>query len=319
MKGHGKALALTAIAAMSSGCFTGWVATQAVGGARFLDEGVREEAVPLDGVQERLSVSLPLAIEYDVDAAGAQSSAPQNKKARPFALTCSTRQHAQDRVYHSAFRYGSKWKKTTAISFLVEAALGAAFLLLDRNRDLNDPMAANDRTGLLAGGFLALDAIGTAAIFFIPRKEVYTVEDKAVVTPIRDDCPEGLVLEIGGDAYPVDALGAIEEAGEIALDAWMRASDGAPGGGLALTFEGRAMPLRVDARERCAWVRARPADTNAPSSTPDAPSDPYGPRDACSTQGQLSADLPRATTAVITVPTGSLSTATSTQAATDSR
>jgi hypothetical protein len=335
-----RALALAALAASTTGCFTGWVTTQAVGGAKFLDEGVREQAVPQDGVEERLAVSIPLAYEYDEAPAGTSPS-PRERTPRPFALTCSTRQYAQDRVYHSAFRYGSKWKKTTAISFLVEAALGAAFLLIDRNRDLSDPEQANDRTGLLVGGFFALDAIGTAAIFFIPRKEVFTVEDKAVMTPIRDDCPEGLVLEIGGTSFPIDALGGIGELGEVALDEWMRATDdSAPGassaGALALTFEGRAMPLRVDARERCAWVRAREG-TNASSASASGASasgasgsgvsgsgtsgsgasasgaSASGAADegVCNTQGRYvtTTDLPRVTTAVITVPTGSLSMA----------
>ena len=284
-----------ALAIGATGCFTSWVTTQALGGARTLDEGVREEIVPIAGVEERLAVSLPLAHEYPAQTTAQRSSAPVPL---PFALACSTRQHARDRVYHSAFRYGSRWKKRTAIAFLVEAALGATFLLIDRNRDRSDPMKANDRTGLFAGGFLAIDAIGTAAIFFVPRKEVYSVDDKAVVTPVREDCPDGLVLDIGGTSFPVDAAGHIGELGEAALDEWMRAQ--APGA-LALTFEGRAMPLRVEGRERCAWVRARQNGT-----TPGASTEP-----ACATVGQLvpTADLPRLTTAVITVPTGALSTA----------
>jgi hypothetical protein len=318
-----KALVLAALA--TSGCFTGWVTTQAVGGAKFLDEGARDETVPQGGVEERLAVSIPLAIDYDYApaAAGTSPSTPQqrDRTERPFALTCSTRQYGQDRVYHSAFRYGSKWKKTTAVSFFIEAALGATFLLIDRYRGTDDPMTANDRTGLLVGGFFALDAIGTAAIFFIPRKEVFTVEDKAVMTPIRDDCPEGLVLEIAGTSFPVDALGGIGELGEVALDEWMRASDGAPGGALALTFEGRAMPLRVDTREKCAWVRAREG-TNAPSASASTASaaeasasgaSASGAADegVCNTPGRYvtTTDLPRVTTAVITVPTGSLSMA----------
>lgn len=305
-----------ASAVTASGCFTSWVTTQAVGTQRFLDEGVREQTVPLAGVQERLAVSIPLAIEYDVDpaAANSQTVAPQTKTARPFALTCSTQQYAQDRIYHSAFRYGSRWKKTAGISFLVEAALGATFLLLDRNRDQTDPMKANDRSGLFAGGFLAIDAVGTLAILFIPRKEVFTVDDKAVVTPIRDDCPDNLVLDIGGSSYPIDAAGRIGEMGEAALDEWMQA----PAGTIALTFEGRPMPLRIEAREQCAWMRARHPNTGVRPGTPDPSStssndarDADATERACSSPGQMvtTMDLPRVTTAVITVPTGSLSMA----------
>lgn len=321
-----RALALTAALA-SSGCFTSWAVVQAIGGQKAFDESVREQTVPLDGVTEKLAVSLPLDVAYEY--AGAVSTGAQEKTPLAFALTCSTKQYARDRTYHSAFRYGSRWKKTTAISFLIEAALGGAFLLIDRNRDQSDPMKANDRSGLLAGAFFALDAVGTAAIFFIPRKEVYTVEDKAVMTPIREDCPEGLVLDIGGTSFPVDAAGHIGDTGELALDDWMRA----PTGTIALTFEGRAMPLQISAREQCAWLRARdPKNTTGnpnspsvasanPSIAPDsAPADDVTTR-ACNASGPYvtTTDLPRRTTAVITVPTGSLSLATSPAPTTDSR
>lgn len=307
-----RALSIT-LALATSGCFSSWAITQAFGTQRILDEGVREQTVPLAGVEERLAVSIPLAIEYDLepavrDTSSPQAVAPQSKRERPFALTCSTKQYARDRVYHSAFRYGSRWKKMTGIAFLLEAALAATFLLLDDNRDTSDPMTANDRSGLLAGGFLAIDAIGTAAIFFIPRKEVFTVAEKAITTPIREDCPDGLALEIGGTSFPVDAAGRIGEIGEAALDDWMRApsdAPGAPGGALALTFEGRAMPLRVTAREMCAWIRAR--HSNDVEGT------------ACRTPGQLVTDLPRFAAAVMTVPTGSLSMAIEPATTTDSR
>jgi hypothetical protein len=63
----------------------------------------------------------------------------------------------------------------------------------------------------------------------------------------------------------------------------------APTGTLALTFAGRALPLQVDAREQCAWMRAR---------HPEEPS-------TCGTTAQL----PRTTTAIIVVPTGTLTAA----------
>ncbi|MGE0403315.1 MAG: hypothetical protein AB7T06_41795 [Kofleriaceae bacterium] len=333
------AAAACAIAVASSGCFTSWAITQGFGAQRILDEGVREQTVPLAGVEEKLAVSLPLDIQYEYGPAapGTSTTTPQTRERTelPFALTCSTKQYAQDRVYHSAFRYGSRWKKTAGVSFLLEAALGAALLMIDRNRGEPEPGMADDRSGLLAGGFLAIDAVGTLAIFFIPRKEVFTVDDKAVMTPIREDCPEGLVLEIAGTSYPVDAAGRIGDVGEAALDEWMRAPDSAPGapgtsGTLALTFGGRAMPLRVEARERCAWIRARQSSTaitgvsNGSTSGATSASDPYAGADApraCSSPGRYvtTADLPRVTTAVISVPTGSLSMATTPAAATDSR
>ena len=199
-----------------AGCATGWITTQATGTQRLLDEDVHEVRVPEAGVDEHLTVTVPLAPQYAGSAA----------EPLPFALTCATEQVGHDRVYHQAFRYGSRWKKETAIAFLVEGALGAALFFTADNQHPG---------GYIYGGFLGLDAAITAPLFFIPRKEIYRTDDSQVVTPVRSDCPEGLALEIGSDTFPVDAAGKIGDVGEAALAEWRKT----PGPPLRVTVAGQ--------------------------------------------------------------------------------
>nr|MBA3397015.1 hypothetical protein [Deltaproteobacteria bacterium] len=150
----------------------------------------------------------------------------------------------RDTVYHSAFRYGSKWKKLTAAMVLIEAGLASAYYFgTDRQKPEEQ----------LAVGFFGLDALGTAVLFFVPRKEIYRVDVRPVTTHLRSDCPEGLVLEIAGESYKVDAAGGIGELGLAALDAWMQA----PSGGLRAVFEDRTIDLPIRAADLCTWNQAR--------------------------------------------------------------
>jgi hypothetical protein len=229
-----------------SGCATGWIAVEAAGGQRALDEDVHEVHVPQPGVDEHLTVTLPLATQYEGTGSAAQPL--------PFALTCSTEQKAHDLVYHQAFRYGSRWKKMTAIAFVVEGAVGAAFLL---TADSNHP------GGYVYGGFLALDAAVTAPLFFIPRKEIYRSDDVPVTTAVRSDCPDGLALEIGGDTFPINAAGKLGELGDTALTEWMKA----PSGPIRVTIAGQARDLPIGDAERCTWAR----DHQGICTTPGAP------------------------------------------------
>lgn len=270
-----RALVTAAVLATTSGCFSFWGLTQITGTQSAWEQNVREETVPLPGVEENLVVTLPLAIEYEpVPYSSAPATTPPAAPTpRPFALTCRAEQRARDTVYRSAFRYGSRWKKLTAISFLAESAIASAILLTG---DRDTPKVQ------LWGGFFAIDAIGTAAIFFIPRKEIYRKDEKAVITPLRSDCPDGLVLEVGGDSFPIDAAGRIGELGETALDQWMAQ----PTGSLQVSLEGRTMLLLVGANEQCAWSRAHHP----------------GPGPSC---GGYAA-LPQGTQGLLTVPAGTL-------------
>jgi hypothetical protein len=205
-----------------SGCATTWIATQASGTQAAWDESVREVRVPQPGIEERLAVSVPLVPQY-----APASSPTTTHEPLPFALTCQTVQTAQDVVYHQAFRYGSRWKKMTAVAFVLESALGAVFLL---SADRDHP------NGYLYGGFLAADAVVTAPLFFIPRKEIYRSNNVTATTPVREDCPDGLALEIGEHTFPVDAAGRIGELGETAFADWQRA----PGPPLRVVMAGQA-------------------------------------------------------------------------------
>ena len=232
-----------------SGCATSWIALQASGTQRALDEGVHEVRVPQPGVDEHLTVSLPLATQVTGAGSAAQPA--------PFALTCTTEQQAHDVVYHQAFRYGSRWKKMTAFAFVLEGALGAALLL---TADSQHP------DGYLYGGFFALDAAITAPLFFIPRKEIYRTDNALVTTPVRSDCPDGLALEIAGDTFPIDAAGKISDVGEAALAAWMKA----PSGAIRVTVAGQARDLYIDEGGRCTWLRdhgGTPCSSYSPATT----------------------------------------------------
>lgn len=187
----------------TTGCFTTWTGLQLSGYPGAPDEKVREVRVPRPGVRERLVVGLT----------------PQN------TFECTGTQTGTDVVYKSGYRYGSTWKKSTAGMFVAEALIATYFALSIKK----DPLNA------LGAGYFALDAIGTAAIFFIPRKEVYKEELSPMMTTIRNACPDGLALDINGESYPINAAGSIGELGQVALDDWMRA----PTGSMQVTFGGQ--------------------------------------------------------------------------------
>jgi hypothetical protein len=199
-------------ALLLSGCATGWIVTEAVGGQRALDENVHEVRVPEPGIQEHLTVTL---------LPGSTSFA------------CAIDQTGPERVYHQAFRYGSRWKKTVALMFVAEAVAGSLFLL---TADDQHPQ------NYLYGGFFALDAAVSAPLFFIPRKEIYRTDDTQVTTSVRNDCPDGLAVAIGSDTFPIDATGKLGDLGTVALGEWLKA----PNGTLRLTIAGQERELYVE-------------------------------------------------------------------------
>lgn len=260
----GPVLGVVAIAATTTGCFTTWAVSRALGGPPW-EEGVREEVVPLPGVTERLTVALPLRPPTPASSSTSTTTtgAIPVAAALPFALQCATHQQGTDSVYHSGIVHGRNWKIATGTAVLVEAASSALFLLATRN----DADPQNRLEGKLAGGFLALDAIGSAVLFFLPRREVVRTDQRVTATPVRADCPDGLTLDVGGDSFVIDAAGRLGEVGDAALAAWMQQ----PAGPLQVTLDGRALDLRVGAAEQCAWQRARdPGNTSACAIAPSA-------------------------------------------------
>ena len=254
------ATALAAVLALASGCATTWTITQASGTQRIWDEHVREVDVPEPGITERLTIDMPVTTQYEpvaAPAAGTTTAPPAPlppPKPLPFALACNVDQAAHDTVYHSAFRYGSFWKKSTAVFFLAEAASAAALLLAGDGQ-------ADDQ---VYGGALAIDAAVTGAIFFIPREEIYRREDRPISTHVRSDCPDGLALAIAGTEYPVDAAGRIGEVGDAALDDWMKR----PAGPIEIHIAGASQPLPLGPDERCAWLRDKDHQTCPAASFP---------------------------------------------------
>ncbi|MBA3542082.1 MAG: hypothetical protein H0T79_20880 [Deltaproteobacteria bacterium] len=239
-----RVILMAALAVSGSGCFSSWTAIQIGNVPAALDESVREASVPQPGVRERLRVRMPLVIEYDqplTPAGSTSTTASPRPPATPrvFALACETTQQATDTVYRSAYRYGTKWKYAAATMFVLETAAAAAFFYSDRSKPENT----------LASAMFAIDALGTAVLFFAPRKEIYRHDTKPVTTIVRDDCPDGLALDIGGEVFPVDAAGRVGELGLAALDAWMRA----PTAPVRLTYGDQRvdLPLRTD--EQCSW------------------------------------------------------------------
>lgn len=268
--------ALAALAALlalgGAGCFASWGAVQLSGSPRLLEEGAREVSVPLPGVRELLAVNLPLTLAVERAPAGSEAAGA----AEPFALACEATQAARDQVHRSAFRYGKKWRYATAAMFVLEAAVAAAYFFSDREAPEH----------LLAAGVLGLDALGTAALFFAPRKEIFRAEERPISSRVRGDCPDGLALDVGGELYPVDAAGRVGELGVAALDAWMQA----PGAPLRVTYAGRTADVPVGLAEQCAWNR---------SHHPDRPELVAG----CPLAGSLA---PRLASARLEVPMGTL-------------
>lgn len=222
-----------------TGCATSWGITQASGGQAILDEHIHNVDVPMAGITEKLSVTLPLAPEYE--PATTTTSAPRTVK--PFALACSSDQYAHDVRYHQAFRYGSTWKKVAATFFIAEGLTAAALLI----------GYGDQPEGQVFGGFFAVDAAVTGALFFAPREDIYRHDVVPIATHVRGDCPDGLELAIGNTVATVDPTGHLGELGDAALDDWMKT----PGAPLELRFAGIREPLLIGADERCTWLRER--------------------------------------------------------------
>lgn len=264
------------VATLLTGCFTTWVGLRAAGYPGAGDEGVREQRVPLPGIDERLVVSL----------------APEKITPSGFSFSCTASQRGRDAMYRASYRYGSGFKKGTAIMFIAEAAMSAVFLLTEPKNEMNKPLQ------VVGGVFFGVDAIGTAALFFIPRKELYSRAEIAVETPIRSVCPEGVMVEIASETFPLNALGELGELGSAAFDQWMSR----PTGALIVTFAGRSAMIDVNDADRCVWQRTRgqgasatAAATAAPPATGYAP----GAASACGTVAHSLA-------AVIVLPVGTL-------------
>lgn len=246
MKAIGWATLLVALTT-STGCFSIWGSTQLAGKATIWDESVREEAVPVPGLHEQLRLSIPLVVETTTSPRPMLASGQPDWNAvvpppvpRPFAFGCSGTQTGEDTVYHSAYRYGRTFKIAYVVGAILEAGYAAAMII---------PASNHDSTRIM-GGLVALDALGTAALTLVPRKDVFRIEPRPAVTSLPTGCPPGLTFAIGADEVDVDAAGHIGEAGDAALDAWMLH----PGAPLVVRFAGTQTTLPITDADRCTWV-----------------------------------------------------------------
>lgn len=252
MNARGVAVGLTALglalAVASTGCATTWAISQAAAGRPPIDENAREEAVPLPGVEEQLEVVLHFSGRPIPQPAGTSSSttAPKPRTDGPLELDCKVTQHGHETLYRASTRYGKSWKKWTAVFFLLEGLSGAALLAF------GDNSAGNLGSGI----YLSLDALGTGILFFAPRRDVYEQKEREVVTDVRNDCPEGLLLELDGRWVPVDALGGVGELGQALFERHLEES-AEP---VRVRVGDETSDVYLTADDRCTWARKRRHD-----------------------------------------------------------
>ena len=206
---------LCVLLATTSGCFASWGTVQAMGKPHELDTGGREERVHAADVREFLHVTVLFIPRENA----------------PVEIGCNTTQVATDTVHSSVFRYGGGFRKAAAIAFAVEAGIAAAIYF----------GADHENTGaMITAGVFAADALGSAALVMVPRKEISGRAEVKVSTPIRTDCPDGMTIEIAGETFPIDAAGHIGELGEAAHEAWKHA----PMQPMHITYRDRVVDLR---------------------------------------------------------------------------
>jgi hypothetical protein len=235
-------------AAAAAGCATTWTVSQIAAGRPPIDENAREEAVPIPGVEERLEVVLHLSGRPPplTASSSGQTAAPQQPTHGPLEIDCAVTQHGRETVYRAATRYGKSWKKWTAAFFLLEGLAGSLLLL-----------AGDDSAGRIGWGvYLAVDALGTGALFFAPRRDVYEQKEREVVTRVREDCPAGLLVEVDGRVVPVDAVGGVGDLGQALFERHLVGTQ-TP---IRVRVGDSVVGVDLTADDRCAWARKRQHD-----------------------------------------------------------
>jgi hypothetical protein len=252
------AASLVATLAGGTGCATLWAGVKLTTGASIAPhENARRETVPTPGLNEELEViiypaGLPkTASSTTSSASGTAPTAPASGTGTSATavstpapqVVCEVRQGGSETEYRASTRYGSRWKFATAVWFVVDA-LGAVAYYIQREEE---PGA------ILASGFFAVDAVGTAALFFAPSRDEYTAAESYRSWTVRSDCPDGLTLVVGGRSVPVDAAGALGFLGEEALTEAMAE----PASVIEVQIGAWSGVIRPDPSQRCAWLRAR--------------------------------------------------------------
>lgn len=243
------ALALVCVSLAASGCATVSVTAWAAGKTPAFNENERVESVPLPGFSEQLRVELrPAGVQPRRRTTTRRSTAtPVSTQPLPPELGCKVTQTGQSVDHIAASRYGSKWKWATASFFVLEAALSALYLLSDA------PDGQSNVPRRLFGGWLGLDALVTAGMFFIPKRDVLETKQRTVVTPVRSDCPAELVVSVDGKRVNVDARGKLDPLGVQLLDRAMAE----PRSSVEVRFGRHSAVIAPTPGQRCRWLRSR--------------------------------------------------------------
>lgn len=207
---------MLAVLALVSGCATTWGIGQAAGVSLAPLEQRRDVRVPHGGLTEQLRVSIattPAAPATSTTAATPTTPVTSTTPTTPapVQITCTTEQLGASTRYTAAFRYGKSWKLATGLMFVAEALVATAFALEARDGKPVDWIGA---------GYFGADALATAGIFFIPKKSVVETSEEHDALAVATGCPDGLVLAIGGDTFPIDAAGRIGALGDAAYAAF---------------------------------------------------------------------------------------------------
>jgi hypothetical protein len=257
----------------SSGCATAWLASEVTG----VDwqQGEISKVEPSGAVEARVSVSArhvpgpavvppaePVAPEsppppvepqpgpVEVHQVPAPLPSAQPPPPRPWpegalALKCDEERRAErERVTRSLFRYDGTWKALTAFMFVAEAAMGTLSLVVGLQKNPKDG-------GLVGvGSFFALDALGTAILFFHPPEVRHTVSDgKGEWRANGAACPQDLAVRTSTGDFPVAPSGEVPVIGPWMLQTAVATADAA----LSLSWRGRDLPLAPSLEERCWW------------------------------------------------------------------
>lgn len=258
------AIGILAGLVLASGCATVSVTAYAAGKTPAFNENERVESVPLPGFTEELHVEFVAAGQRPRSrrTTTTRPSKPRVVSTEPLPpeLSCKVTQTGQSVDHIAASRYGKKWKWATASFFVLEAAVAALYLLSDA------PDGKSNVPRRVGGGYLALDALVTAGLFFVPKRDVLETKPRTVVTTVRRDCPAGLVVEAGGKRVEVDARGKLGPVGVQVLDRAMAE----PTARIDVRFGSYSAVIAPTPDQRCAWLRGRRKSAEARAVCADA-------------------------------------------------